>query len=303
MDLCGPICVASVNGKEYILVIVDDYSRFTWVKCLRSKDEALDFIIKFLKMIQVQLKVPVQRIRTVNGTEFDNQNLREYYENVGISHETSVSRSPQQNGVVERRNRTLIEAARTMLIYANALLFLRAEAVATACYTQNRSIVRLRHSKTPYDLLHDKPPDLSFFHVFSALCYPTNDSENLDFDELTRMASEHSSSGPALYEMTPATISSGLVPNPPPSTPVDYPSPEVIAPIHEVVAPVPAVSTGLPSSTNVDQYAPSPSNSQTTPENQPPIIPNDVEEDNHDIEVAHMGNDPYFGIPIPEANQ
>ncbi|GJU02892.1 retrovirus-related pol polyprotein from transposon TNT 1-94 [Tanacetum coccineum] len=169
MDLCGPMRVASVNGKKYILVIVDDYSRFTWVKFLRSKDEAPDFIIKFLKMIQVRLKVPVRRIRTDNGTEFVNQTLREYYEKVGISHETSVARSPQQNGVVERRNRTLIEAARTMLIYAKALLFLWAEAVATACYTQNRSIVRLRHGKTPYELLHDKPPDLSFFHVFGAL--------------------------------------------------------------------------------------------------------------------------------------
>ncbi|GKC24192.1 retrovirus-related pol polyprotein from transposon TNT 1-94 [Tanacetum coccineum] len=340
MDLCGPMRVASVNGKKYILVIVDDYSRFTWVKCLRSKDEAPDFIIKFLKMIQVRLKVPVRRIRTDNGTEFVNQTLREYYEKVGISHETSVARSPQQNGVVERRNRTLIEAARTMLIYAKAPLFLWAEAVATACYTQNRSIVRLRHGKTPYELLHDKLPDLSFFHVFGALCYPTNDSENLgklqpkadigifigyaptkkafriynrrtrriietihvDFDELTAMASEHSSSGPALHEMTPATISSGLVPNPPPSTPFVPPSrtPEVIALIDEVVAPVPAVSTGSPSSTTVDQDAPSPSNSQTTSETQSPIIPNDVEEDNHDLDVAHMNNDPFFGTPIPE---
>ncbi|GKE89404.1 retrovirus-related pol polyprotein from transposon TNT 1-94, partial [Tanacetum coccineum] len=177
MDLCGPIRVASVNGKKYILVIVDDYSRFTWFKCLRSKDEASDFIIKFLKMIHVRLKTHVRRIRTDNGTEFVNQTLREYYEKVDISHETSVARSPQQNGIVKRRNRTLIEAARTMLIYAKASLFLWAEAVATACYTQNRSIIRLHHGKTPYELLHDKLPDLSFFYVFGALCYPTNNSE------------------------------------------------------------------------------------------------------------------------------
>ncbi|GJY88909.1 retrovirus-related pol polyprotein from transposon TNT 1-94 [Tanacetum coccineum] len=242
---------------------------------------------------------------TDNGTEFVNQTLHEYYEKVGISHETSVARSPQQNGVVERRNRTLIEAARTMLIYAKAPLFLWTEAVATACYTQNRSIMRLRHDKTPYELLHDKSPDLSFFHVFGALCYPTNDSENLgnlqpkadiDFDELTAMASEHSSSRPALHEMTHATISSGLVPNPPPSTPfvppsrsdydllfqplfdelltpphsVDHTAPEVIAPIVDVVSLEPAASTGSPSSTTVDQDAPSPS------------------------------NDPYFGIQIPD---
>ncbi|GKC59578.1 retrovirus-related pol polyprotein from transposon TNT 1-94, partial [Tanacetum coccineum] len=252
MDLCGQMRVASVNGKKYILVIVDDYSRFTWVKCLRSKDEDPDFIIKFLKMILLRLKVPVRRIKTDNRTEFVNQTLREYYEKVGISHETSVARSPQQNGVVERRNRTLIEAACTMLIYAKAPLFLWAEAVATTCYTQNHSIIRLHHGKTPYDLLHDKLPDLSFFHVFGALCYPKNDSENLDFDELTALASKHSSSGLALHEMTPATISSGLVPNPPPSTPFVPPS---------RIAPVPAVSTGSPSSTTVDQDAPSPNKS------------------------------------------
>nr|GFA26106.1 hypothetical protein [Tanacetum cinerariifolium] len=180
MDLCGPMRVESVNGKKYILVIVDDYSRFTWVKFLH------------------------------NGTEFVNKMLRDYDEEVGISHETSVARSPQQNGVVERRNRTLIEAARTMLIYAQTLLFLWAEAVATECFTQNRSIVRLRRGKTPYELMHGKQPDLSFFHVFGALCYPTNDSENI-----------------------------------------------VIAPIAEVIPQVDDDSTGSPSSTTVDQDAPS----------------------------------------------
>ncbi|GJT46103.1 retrovirus-related pol polyprotein from transposon TNT 1-94 [Tanacetum coccineum] len=270
-----------------------------------------------------------RRIRTDNGTEFVNQTLREYYEKVGISHETSVARSPQQNGVVERRNRTLIEAARTMLIYAKAHLFLWAEAVATACYTQNHSMIRRHHGKTPYELLHDKPPDLSYLHVFGALCYPTNDSENLgklqlkadigifigyaptkkafwiynrrtrriietihvDFDELTVMAFEHSSSGPALHDMTPSL-------NPPPY--VDLQALKVIAPIPEVVAPEHAVLTSSPSSTTVDQDAPSPSNSHTIQETQTPIISHNVEEDNHDIEVAHMGNDPYFGIPIPE---
>nr|GEX93715.1 hypothetical protein [Tanacetum cinerariifolium] len=227
MDLYGLIRVISVNGKKYILVIVDDYSRFTWVKCLRSKDEAPYFIIKFLKMIQVRLKTLVHRIRTDNGTEFVNQTSCEYYEKVGISHETSVACSPQQNGVIERRNHTLIEVSRTMLIYAKALLFLWAEAVATTCYTQSRSIIRLRHGKTLYEILHVKLLELSIFHVFGALCYPIIDSENLgklqpkadiDFDELTAMDSDHSSLEPALHEMTPTTISSGLMSNPPPLT-------------------------------------------------------------------------------------
>nr|GEZ89894.1 hypothetical protein [Tanacetum cinerariifolium] len=220
MDLYGPMRIESINGKKYILVIVDDYSRFTWVKFLRSKDETLDFIIKFLKMIQ-------------------------------------------------------------------------AEAVATACFTQNRSIIRLRHGKTLYELLHSKLPDLSFFHEFDALCYPTNNSENLgklqpkadigifigyaptkkafriynrrtrrivetihvDFDELTAMASEHRS-----Y--------------------VD--------------------SIGSPSSTMVEQDAPSTSNSPTPTEIQSSVIPQDVGDDNLDMEVAHMGNDLLFGVPILE---
>ncbi|GKE11249.1 retrovirus-related pol polyprotein from transposon TNT 1-94, partial [Tanacetum coccineum] len=273
-----------------------------------------------------QEKLYLLHMDLYNGTEFVNQTLRKYYEKVGISHETSVARSPQQNGVVERQNHTLIEAARTMLIYVKALLFLWAKVVATSCYTQNCSIIRLRHGKTPYDLLHDKLIDLSFFHVFGTLCYPINDSENLDFDELTTMASENSSLGLALHEMTPATISSGLMPNPPPSTPfippsrtdwdllfqplfdelltptpsIDCPAPEVSAPIAEVVAPELAASTGSPSLTAVDQDAPSPSNSQTTLETQSPVIPDDVEEDNHNLDIAHMDNDPYFGIPIPE---
>ncbi|GJW00511.1 retrovirus-related pol polyprotein from transposon TNT 1-94 [Tanacetum coccineum] len=291
MDLCGPMRVASVNGKKYILIIVDDYSRFTWVKFLRSKDETPDFIIKFLRMIQVRLKVTVQTIRTDNGTEFVNQTLREYYEKIDISHKTYVARTPQQNGVVER------------------------QAVAT-------NLGKLQ-PKADIGIFIGYAPTKKAFRIYNRHTRRIIETIHVDFDELTVMASEHISSKPTLYETTPATISSRLVPNPSPSTPfvppsrtdweilfqplfdelltlppsVDLPAPEVIAPIAEVVAPVPAVSTGSPSSTNVDQDAPSPSNSQTTPATQPPVIPNDVEEDNHDIEVAHMGNDPYFGIP------
>nr|GEZ10088.1 hypothetical protein [Tanacetum cinerariifolium] len=172
MDLSGPVRVKSVNEEKYILVIVDDYSRFTWVKCLRSKDEAPDCIIKFLKMIQVQLKVPVRRKLQPKA-------------DIGI--------------------------------------FIRYATTKKAFWIYNR------HTKRIVETIH------------------------VDFDELMAMASKQSSE-----------------------------------------------STGSPSSTTVDQDAPSPSKSQTTPETQPPIIPNDVEDDNHDIEVTHMGNDPLFGMPIPE---
>ncbi|GJS15053.1 retrovirus-related pol polyprotein from transposon TNT 1-94 [Tanacetum coccineum] len=179
MDLCGPMCVKSINGKKYILVIFDDYSRFTWVKFLRSKDEALEFIIKFLKMIQVSLNATIRNIHTDNGTKVVNQTLRSYYKDVGISHETSVVHTPQQNVIVERQNRTLVEDAHTMLIYAKVLLFLWAETVSTAWYTQSRSLICLHHEKIAYELLHDKNPDISYLYVFGALCYPTNDSEDL----------------------------------------------------------------------------------------------------------------------------
>nr|GEW23910.1 hypothetical protein [Tanacetum cinerariifolium] len=129
MDLCGPMRIASINGKRYVLVIVDDYSRYTWVHFLRSKDEAPKVIIKFLKRITVLFQSPVIIIRTDNGTEFKNQVLKEYFDTVGISHQMSSIRTPQQNRVVERRNRT--------------------------------------------------KPDISFFHVFGALCYPKNDREDI----------------------------------------------------------------------------------------------------------------------------
>nr|GEW11323.1 retrovirus-related Pol polyprotein from transposon TNT 1-94 [Tanacetum cinerariifolium] len=238
-----------------------------------------------------------------------------------------------RNGVVERRNRTLIEAARTMLIYAQAPLFLWAEAMATAYFTQNRSIISLRHGKTPYELLHSKLPDLSFFSVFDALCYPINNSENLgklqpkadigifigyaptkkafqiynrrtrrivetihvDFDELTAMASEQRSSGPVLNEMTHGTISSRLVPQSSPSTSYVSPSQNdwdlLFQPMFDellnpppMIPPVHADSTGSPSSTTVDQDSPSLSKSHTTTKIQSLVIPQDVGDDNLDME-------------------
>ncbi|GJS96068.1 retrovirus-related pol polyprotein from transposon TNT 1-94 [Tanacetum coccineum] len=179
MDLCRPMQVESINKKRYILFIVDDYSHFTWVKFLRMKDQALEIIIKFLKQAQVSLNATVRYLRTDNGTEFLNQTLRNYTEEVRITHNTSTARTPQQNGVVERRNCTLVEAARTMFIFYKSLLFLWAEAVDTTCYTQNRSLIHTRYDKTLYELLKNRKQELKCLYVFGALCYPTNNFENL----------------------------------------------------------------------------------------------------------------------------
>nr|GEU31359.1 hypothetical protein [Tanacetum cinerariifolium] len=111
------------------------------------------------------------------GFIFSEQRMKR--QNVGITHETSAVKTPQQNGVVKRRNRTLVKAARTMLIFSHAPLFLWAEAIATACYTQNRSIIHQRSNKTPYELIQGRKPDISYLYVFGALCYPKNDREDI----------------------------------------------------------------------------------------------------------------------------
>ncbi|GKA97979.1 retrovirus-related pol polyprotein from transposon TNT 1-94 [Tanacetum coccineum] len=180
MDLCGPMRVASINGKKYILVIVDDYSRYTWTLFLRSKDETPEVLKDFLTMIQRNLQAQVISVRTDRGTEFLNKTLHAYFKEEGIEHQTSTPRTPEQNGIVERRNHTLVEAARTMLSASKLPLSFWAEAVATACYTQNRSIIISTHGKTAYHIINDRKPSIKHLHIFGCICYITRDGENLD---------------------------------------------------------------------------------------------------------------------------
>ncbi|GKE13086.1 retrovirus-related pol polyprotein from transposon TNT 1-94, partial [Tanacetum coccineum] len=141
MDLCGPMRVESINGKKYVLVIVDDYSRYTWTHFLRSKDETPAALIDFLTLVQRGLHDQVRTVRTNKGTKFLNKFLHAYFAKKGIRDETSTTRTPKQNEFVETRNRTLVEAARTMLNAAKVPLFFWAEAIATACFTQNPSLM------------------------------------------------------------------------------------------------------------------------------------------------------------------
>nr|GEZ90562.1 hypothetical protein [Tanacetum cinerariifolium] len=172
--------VTSINGKRYVLVIVDDYSRYTWTHFLRSKDETPKVLIDFLSLVQRGLQAQVRVVRTDKGTKFLNQTLHAYFAAEGILYKTSVARTPEQNDIVERRNRTLIEADRTMLSAAKVPLFFWAEAIATACLTQNRSLVIPRHEKTPYHIINNRKPSVKFFHTFSSICYIVRDGENLD---------------------------------------------------------------------------------------------------------------------------
>ncbi|GJS33230.1 retrovirus-related pol polyprotein from transposon TNT 1-94 [Tanacetum coccineum] len=234
MDLCGPMRVESINGKKYVLVIVDDYSRYTWTHFLRSKDETPGVLFDFLTLVQRGLHAQVTTVRTDKGTKFLNKILHAYFTKERIGHETSIAQTSEQNGVVKRRNRTLVEAARTMLSTAKVPLFFWAEAIATACFTQNRSLVIPRHEKTPYHIINARKPLVKFFYIFGSLCYIVRDGVNLDkmkekgdacifigfltqskayrvfnkrtriivetihvnFDELPQMASDHVSSDP-----------------------------------------------------------------------------------------------------------
>ena len=180
MDLFGPVNIMSISKKKYCLVIVDDFSRFTWTFFLHSKDEASEIIINHLRKAINDPDFKVRRIRSDNGTEFKNSTMRKFCEENGIEHEFSAARTPQQNGVVERKNRTLIEAARTMLEESKLPTYFWAEAVNTACFTQNISLINKVKGMTPYQLIKKRKPSLDFLHVFGCKCFVLrNEGEHL----------------------------------------------------------------------------------------------------------------------------
>nr|GEV33285.1 retrovirus-related Pol polyprotein from transposon TNT 1-94 [Tanacetum cinerariifolium] len=256
----GLMRVQTINGKKYILVIVDDYSRFTWVKILRSKDETPEVVIKFRQQIQ--------------------------------------------NDVVERQNLTLIEAAQTMLIFSKALIFLWAEAVATACYTQNRSLIHTRHNKTPYELVHNKKPDLTFFKVFGALCYPINDSEDLgklqptvDFGIFVCYAPIRKDKFRAPY-VPPTNKDLDILFQPMFDEYLEPPRVErLVSPAPPIQVPVNLAST--PSSTTVDQDAPSPSISPLSSALQSPSLHQGIAAEStlmKDNPIAPVKNNPFINV-------
>ncbi|GJZ07428.1 retrovirus-related pol polyprotein from transposon TNT 1-94 [Tanacetum coccineum] len=190
-------------------------------------------------MIQRNLQAPVIYVRTDRGTEFLNKTLNPFFKEEGIEHQTSTPRTPEQNSVVERRNRTLVEAARTMILASKLPLFFWAEAIATACYTQNRSIIIPSHEKTAYHIINDRKPSIKHLHIFGCTCYLTRDGENLDkmkekgdpFDEIKEMS-----------ETSVANDTSGLVPQQQKASDYDNPDP---APELQNVSP--SADTTIPS--------------------------------------------------------
>ncbi|GJT00534.1 putative ribonuclease H-like domain-containing protein [Tanacetum coccineum] len=171
MDLFGPTSVRSLNHKTYCLVITDDFSRFSWVFFLRTKDETSGILKDFIRQIENQLNQKVKTIRCDNGTEFKNRDVIELCGSKRIKREYSNTITPQQNGVAERKNKTLIEAARTMLADSFLPNTFWAEAVSTACYVLNRVLVTKPQNKTPYELVTGKIPIISCIRPFG--CHVT----------------------------------------------------------------------------------------------------------------------------------
>ncbi|KAJ9547239.1 hypothetical protein OSB04_019782 [Centaurea solstitialis] len=229
MDLCGPMRIQSISGKKYILVMVDEYSRYTWLEFLRMKSEAPELIIKFIKRIQVLLQLPVRKIRSDNGTEFKNATLDAYLTSVGISHNFSGAYTPQQNGVVERRNRTLVEAARTKWSCRktkpnlsgsgtnDASLFrITSNLLGRSCFNGLCYILNNRDNLGKFDKKADEGYFLGYsltsktFRVYNKRTKMVMETVYVTFAETVSMTSEHNSSGLEIHSQASTTTSDSI---------------------------------------------------------------------------------------------
>ncbi|GJW74278.1 retrovirus-related pol polyprotein from transposon TNT 1-94 [Tanacetum coccineum] len=302
-----------------IFCIVDDYSRYTWTLFLRSKDETPEVLKDFLTMIQRNLQALVISVRTDRGTEFLNKTLNAFFKEEGIEHQTSTPRTPEQNGVVERRNRTLVEAARTMLSASKLPLFFWAEAIATACYTQNRSIIIPTHEKMAYHIINDRKPSIKHLHIFGCTCYLTRDGENLDKmkekgDSCILVGYSTQSKGYRVYnkrtrlivesihlrfdefkemsETSVANNTSGLVPQRQKASDYDNPDP---APELQNVYPSADTTSSSPTDNSVPQDTHPSTNIQPTSEPSTPTNTHAEENNDHQAEFTNP-----FCTPVQE---
>jgi len=180
MDLFGPSRIKSYGGNYYALVIVDDYSRFTWTFFLTLKSEAFKAFKKFAKLVQNEKDLKIKTIRSDHGREFQNESFENFCDENGILHNFSAPRTPQQNGVVERKNRSLEELARTMLNKHNVPKYFWVDAVSTACYVLNRMLIRPILKITPYELFKGRKPNVAHLKIFGCTCFVLNNGkENL----------------------------------------------------------------------------------------------------------------------------
>ncbi|PKA62037.1 Retrovirus-related Pol polyprotein from transposon TNT 1-94 [Apostasia shenzhenica] len=179
LDLLDSHGVVSIGGNRYVLVFVDDYSRFSWTLFFGHKNDTLERFIIFCKRVENKKGVKVNRIRSDHGSEFDNLNFQNFYKTNEYLHEFSNPRTLQQNGIVERKNRALQEAARAMINEYSLPKYFWAKAISTTCYVQNRVYLRPLLMKTPYELWNRKKPKIHYFRVFGYKIYSLNTKDHL----------------------------------------------------------------------------------------------------------------------------
>ncbi|CAN1142556.1 Retrovirus-related Pol polyprotein from transposon TNT 1-94 [Linum perenne] len=179
LDLFGPASSASLGGKSYVFVLVDDFSRYSWIFMLASKDETFSKFKNFVRRVQNEKNKIINEIRSDHGGEFENNDFETLCNDYGIRHNFSAPRTPQQNGVVERKNRTLVEIARTLLHDFGLPKIFWGEAVNTACYITNRALVRSRIKKTPYEIWKGRKPNIGYFRPFGCKCFILNTKDQL----------------------------------------------------------------------------------------------------------------------------
>jgi transposase InsO family protein len=171
MDLFGSIAYISIGVNKNGLVIVDDVSRFAWVFFLQDRSEAKGVVKNFIRRVQNEFELKVKNIRSDNDSKFTNTQVEEFLDEEGIKHELSAPYAPRQNSIVERKNRTLIEAARTILDEYKTPNSFWAEAINTACHAANRLYLHKYLNKTSYEIITGKKPSVHYFRVFGCKCF------------------------------------------------------------------------------------------------------------------------------------
>ena len=179
VDLMGPTKTESMGGKSYIVVVVNDFSRYSWVEFLREKSKACEKMEKLCKKLQNEKGVPIVKIRSDHGKEFKNARFEAFCKEHGIKKKFSAPKTPQQNGVVERKNRVIQEMTRVMLLNKDIPQKFWAKALNTLCHIGNRIFFKVGTKKTSYEIWKEKKPKVKYFRVFGSKCFILNGRENL----------------------------------------------------------------------------------------------------------------------------
>ena len=177
-DLCGPMRTTSIGGTRYFMTLIDDSSRWCEVYFLKSKDEAAGKFVEYKNLVETQTGRKIKAVQSDNGTEYCNKTMDEIFKKAGIRRRLTATHTPQQNGVAERKNRTLVESARCMMIHSGLPPSFWAEAVATANHIRNRCITKSLDGTTPYNAWTGRQTNIGYFKTFGCKAYVLDKAHN-----------------------------------------------------------------------------------------------------------------------------